>query len=110
MPLDPNHNEALLSNLLSQMVIDDPRLDAAYVRWSRTSTKPNTIAVFAAFVYLDEPKGWQALCLFEPNLYEALLSNLLSRMIIDDPRVNAANVRLHQDKRDNFFRCCCIPG
>jgi hypothetical protein len=78
VPLDPNHNEALLSNLLSRMVIDDPRLDAAYVRWSRTSTKPNTITVFAAFVYLDEPKGWQALCLFEPNLYEALLSNLLS--------------------------------
>jgi hypothetical protein len=56
VPLEPNHNEALLSNLLSRMVIDDPRLDAANVRWSRTSTKPNTITVFAAVVYLDEPR------------------------------------------------------
>jgi hypothetical protein len=54
--LEPNLYEALLSNLLSRMLIDHPRLDAAYVRWSRTSTKPNTITVFTAVVYLDEPR------------------------------------------------------
>jgi hypothetical protein len=56
VPLEPNLYEALLSNLLSRMIIDDPRVDAANVRWSRTSSKPNAITVFAAVVYLDESR------------------------------------------------------
>ena len=56
MPLEPNLNEALFSNLLSRMRIVDSGLEAANVQSSRTSTAPNVITFFAAVVNLDEQR------------------------------------------------------
>jgi hypothetical protein len=54
--LEPNLYEALLSYLLSRLLIADSGLEAANVQWSRTSTAPNAITFFAAVVNLDEQR------------------------------------------------------